>query len=336
MRSFPLSRLRRSRINSWGRDLIAETRLSADDLILPIFVQESNTLQTAIHNMPETYRYSIAGALKYLEKACALGIKACIIFPCVDSSLKDEQASYAYANNNIVCRLIREIKRNIPSLGVISDVALDPYTSHGHDGVLNSSNSIDNDKTISLLSKQALLLADAGCDILAPSDMMDGRIQGIRVALEQNQFYDVQILSYAAKYASCFYSPFRGAVGSKDNLGTADKTSYQMDIRNSREAIEETMMDIQEGADLIMVKPAMNYLDIVKVISDRFNLPVFAYQVSGEYAMLMQAVTSGILERDKAINESIIAIKRSGASCIVTYAAMEVAEYIRSSDNGCY
>jgi porphobilinogen synthase len=324
MPSFPSTRLRRNRQFNWLRDLTAETHLHASDLILPMFIIEGHNLQQPIASMPGVTRLSIDLAIEQAKRAQALGIKAIILFPVIDNGLKSEFAEESYKEDNLICRAIKAIKQQI-DIGIIADVALDPYTTNGHDGV-TTNDYVDNDATLKILAKQALAIAASGCDIIAPSDMMDGRIGHIRAALDANNFHNVGILAYAAKYASSFYGPFRDAVNSKTNLGKASKLTYQMDPRNSSEALREIALDIKEGADMIMIKPATIYLDIIAKAKDKFHLPIFAYQVSGEYAMLQSASASGFLDYDQAMLESLIAIKRAGAQTILTYAAIEVAE----------
>ena len=321
---FPLIRHRRNRKDSWIRDLVAENHLRVDDLIWPIFVVDGKNIKEEIKTLPGVYRYSIDLAVEEIKNAKQLGIKAVAIFPVTDKSLKTEDGRESYNPNNLICNSIKKIKDTVVDIGVICDVALDPYTSHGHDGVLNEvKNYVDNDQTIEILIKQALVQAEAGCDVIAPSDMMDGRILKIRQALERNNFINVNILAYSAKYASNFYGPFRDAVGSSTNLGIADKKNYQMDFRNSKEALQEIASDIKEGADIVMIKPGMPYLDIVLQASKNFNVPIFVYQVSGEYAMLKFAAEQNCFSYEKALIESLTSFKRAGASAILTYAAID-------------
>ncbi len=325
--SFPTTRLRRSRSDSWIRDMLTENHVLASDLILPVFVQEGSNNRTEIASMPGTARLSLDLLEALVEKAISLGIRAIALFPVVPAAKKSENAKEAYNHKNLVCLATQMLKKKFPEIGIICDVALDPYTIHGHDGVINNG-YVANDETVAILCKQALSLAHSGCDIIAPSDMMDGRIGEIRRALDAASFTNVKILSYAAKYASCFYGPFRDAVGSSLNLGGADKKTYQMNPANSDEALREVQMDIAEGADMVMVKPGMPYLDIIRRVRDNFNIPVFAYQVSGEYAMIKAAAQNGWLDYDKTIMESMLAFKRAGATGIFTYAACDIAEIL--------
>jgi len=325
---YPSVRLRRNRKSDWSRRLIAENNLTVNDLILPIFVTEGKNKIEIIKNMPNTYRYSIDRLTNIVSKASRLNIPLIAIFPHISNKKKDSQGTEALNENNLVCKAIRKIKKNNPNIGVMADVALDPYTNHGHDGILKKK-EILNDETIKILSNQALVQAQMGCDVIAPSDMMDGRVGAIRKCLDKNNFKNVQILSYAVKYSSNFYGPFREAIGSKKKL-IGDKKSYQMDYKNSTEALREVSLDIKEGADFVMVKPALPYLDIIKSIKDSFKIPVFAYQVSGEYSMLTNAVKNRSLHKDVII-ESLISIKRSGASAIVTYFAIDIAKKIKNN-----
>ena len=324
---FPATRLRRNRKSAWSRSLVAENSLSVSDLIWPLFVIDGNRQSEAIAAMPGVERTSIDVAVEKAEEAAKLGIPAVAIFPNTRPELRSADAREALNRNNLVCRAVRAIKQAVPDIGVICDVALDPYTSHGHDGLLVKG-EIVNDATLEVLVKQALRQAEAGCDILAPSDMMDGRIGAIRTALEAAGHTSVQIMAYSAKYASGFYGPFRDAVGSSGTL-SGDKKTYQMDPANSDEALREVELDIAEGADMVMVKPGMPYLDIIRRVRDQFNVPTFAYQVSGEYAMLMAAVERGWLDGDKVIMESLMAFKRAGASGVLTYFALDVARKLK-------
>lgn len=323
---YPIVRLRRNRRTEWLRDLTSETNLQASDLILPIFVMEGENNRTEIKTMPGVYRQTIDQVLITAQEAEKRGIKAIALFPSIDQELKSENADEAYNLDNLICRTIRSLKNANLTIGIICDVALDPYTIHGHDGILIDGD-VDNDQTIEALSNQALVLAKAGVDIVAPSDMMDGRIMAIREDLDNNGFINVNILAYAAKYNSSFYGPFRDAVGSRKD-GYLCKASYQMDFRNRTEAMREIEHDIEEGADMVMVKPGMPFLDIIHEASERFDAPIFAYQVSGEYAMLKIAAQHGALNWEKSIVESLICFKRAGASAIFTYAALEVAEIL--------
>jgi porphobilinogen synthase len=311
--------------------MVAQHRLTVNDLIWPVFVQEGKNRKNAIPSMPGIFRLSIDQLLAQAERAQELGIPALAVFPVVDEALKTLQAEESHNKDNLVCRTVRAVKKALPGMGVICDVALDPYTAHGHDGIVKG-NDVDNDATIKILCKQALNQARAGCDIVAPSDMMDGRIGMIRTCLDDAGFSHAGILAYAAKYASAFYGPFREAVGSAHNLGKADKRAYQMDPANADEALHEIALDIAEGADMVMVKPGMPYLDIIRNARERFTVPVLAYQVSGEYAMLKGAALNGWLDFDAAMMESLLACKRAGASAIFTYAALEIAEKLAAGD----
>ena len=324
---YPSLRLRRSRKDPWSRRLIQENTLSPNDFILPIFLIEGSNKRQEISSMPGVYRYTINRLSQIVDKAIKLGIPMIALFPKTQNSKKDELGTESLNENNLVCKAIQEVKKRYKNqIGIMCDVALDPYTSHGHDGLIKS-NTILNDETIEVLINQSLLQAEMGCDVLAPSDMMDGRIGKIRKALDKNKFQNVQILSYAAKYASSFYGPFRDAVGSKGSL-KGDKKTYQMDYRNSDEALREVALDIKEGADMVMVKPGMPYLDIIKSIKEKFKLPVFAYQVSGEYSLVETAITKKLINKD-AIYESLVAFKRAGANAIVSYYADRIDKIIK-------
>ena len=323
---YPSLRLRRNRKYDWSRRLVAENNLTVDDLILPIFITEGKKKIEKINSMPGVYRYSVDKVNHIVNKACKLKIPLIAIFPNTPDKKKNSLGSEALNANNLVCKTIKNIKKNNPNIGIMADVALDPYTNHGHDGVIKNK-EILNDETIQILTQQALLQAEMGCDVIAPSDMMDGRVGNIRRALDKNNFKNVQILSYAAKYSSNFYGPFRDAVGSKKKL-KGDKKSYQMDYKNSNEAFREVALDIKEGADFVMIKPGLPYLDIIKSIKENFKIPVFAYQVSGEYFMIKNAIKNKIIHKD-AIVESLMSFKRSGASAIVTYLALDVAARIK-------
>lgn len=325
---FPQSRLRRNRQEEWCRDLVAETQLSVKDLILPLFVREEKTPRK-ISAMPGIFRYSLDELPAVCQKARDLGIRAVILFPYTDPALKCEEGQEAWNSNNLICQAVGVLKSQCPDLGIMADIALDPYTSHGHDGVLREG-KVHNDDTLRVLEKMALVLARAGVDVVAPSDMMDGRIGAIRKALDQEGYENVRILAYSAKYASAFYGPFREALGSLSSLGKADKKTYQMDPANGREALREGAQDLLEGADMLMVKPGLPYLDIIYRLKEAFSLPLFAYQVSGEYSMLKAAGEKGWIDYEKALIESLIAFKRAGASAILTYAALEVAELLQS------
>ncbi len=324
---YPSLRLRRSRKDPWSRRLIQENTLSPNDFILPIFLIEGSNKRQEISSMPGVYRYTINRLSQIVDKAIKLGIPMIALFPKTQNSKKDELGTESLNENNLVCKAIQEVKKRYKNqIGIMCDVALDPYTSHGHDGLIKS-NTILNDETIEVLINQSLLQAEMGCDVLAPSDMMDGRIGKIRKALDKNKFQNVQILSYAAKYASSFYGPFRDAVGSKGSL-KGDKKTYQMDYRNSDEALREVALDIKEGADMVMVKPGMPYLDIIKSIKEKFKLPVFAYQVSGEYSLIETAIMKKIINKD-AVYESLVAFKRAGANAIVSYYADRIDKIIK-------
>ena len=324
---YPSLRLRRSRKESWSRRLIQENTLSPNDFILPIFLIEGSNKRQEISSMPGVYRYTINRLSQIVDKAIKLGIPMIALFPKTQNSKKDELGTESLNEKNLVCKAIQEVKKRYKNqIGIMCDVALDPYTSHGHDGLIKS-NTILNDETIEVLINQSLLQAEMGCDVLAPSDMMDGRIGKIRKALDKNKFQNVQILSYAAKYASSFYGPFRDAVGSKGSL-KGDKKTYQMDYRNSDEALREVALDIKEGADMVMVKPGMPYLDIIKSIKEKFKLPVFAYQVSGEYSLIETAITKKLINKD-AVYESLVAFKRAGANAIVSYYADRIDKIIK-------
>ena len=324
-RKYPLTRLRRLRTNRSIRDLVAENKLSVDDLVQPIFVKESLKDKEVIESLPEIFRHSEKSVLKEIEELVNLGIKAVAIFPVIDEDKKDEKGSEAINENNFLNNVIKKIKQNFPEILVIADVALDPYTTHGHDGVLNSDGDVDNDMTLKMLKEQALNLAKVGTDIIAPSDMMDGRIGVVRKALEEKDFKNSMILAYSAKYSSKFYGPFKEAVESEKFFGNKTKDTYQMAVANVDEALHEVALDINEGADIVMVKPGMPYLDVVRVVKDKFQMPTFVYQVSGEYAMLKAAIEKNWLSKD-VIFESLLSFKRAGADCILTYAAKEIAK----------
>ena len=325
---FPNTRLRRTRMYDWSRRLIQENNITTSDLILPLFIKEGKNVIEEIKSMPDVYKYSIDTLKKIIKEAIRYKIPAVALFPEINNNKKNEIGSEALNKNNLICNAVREIKKSFGnSIGVICDVALDPYTSHGHDGIVKK-NIVDNDETIKILIEQSLNQAEAGCDILAPSDMMDGRIGEIRKSLEKNNYKNIQLLSYAAKYASNFYGPFRNAVGSQSKL-KSDKKNYQMDFKNSKEALREIGMDINEGADMVIVKPALTYLDIISKAKQEFNIPIVAYNVSGEYSMIKNAIKNNILPED-AINEMMISFKRAGANSVITYFAMEFA---RKLDN---
>jgi porphobilinogen synthase len=324
--TFPQTRLRRNRQSQWIRDLTAQTTLSPSDLILPFFVIEGKNREEKIVQLPGVSRLSIDLIVRSAKEAAKLGIPALMLFPVIDQKLKTANGKEALNQKNLICRAIAAIKNAVPEIGVIADVALDPYTTHGHDGIIENG-KIANDATIEILCGQALVQAAAGCDIIAPSDMMDGRIGVIRDALDEQSFTDVGLMSYAAKYASNFYGPFRHAVGSATNLKLSDKKTYQMDFRNSYEAMREIALDVSEGVDMIIIKPGMPYLDVVKEASQNFKLPIISYQVSGEYAMLKLAAEKNLLDFNAAFFESLIAFKRAGASAVITYGAIEAAKF---------
>ncbi len=327
---FPAVRMRRNRKAPWARRLVAESILTTDDLIWPIFLIDRPDRRVPVEHMPGVDRVNIEEAVAEAERAMELGIPAIAPFPYVENHLRDPDGSEAVRAENLMCRAVRAIKKAVPEVGVITDVALDPYTSHGHDGLMDAQNRIVNDDTLAVLCRQALSLAEAGVDCVAPSDMMDGRVGAIRRALDTAGFADVQILSYAAKYASGFYGPFRDAIGTNATL-KGDKRTYQMDPANSDEALREVALDIAEGADMVMVKPGMPYLDIVRRVKDAFGMPTFAYQVSGEYAMLRAAAGNGWLDGDRVMMESLMAFKRAGADGILTYFAPAAAKVLRSA-----
>ena len=324
---YPALRMRRNRKTEWIRRLVSEHNLSVDDLILPLFVKEGNTKKESIKSMPEVYRYSIKDLSKIVEKACKLKIPLIALFPYTGLNKKNKQGSEALNENNLICRSIKKLKKEFKNdIGIMCDVALDPYTDNGHDGVLKNK-KVENDLTVEILVKQSILQAEIGCDIVAPSDMMDGRIGKIRKALEKKGLTDTQIVSYAVKYASNFYGPFRDAVGSK-NILKGDKKTYQMDFRNSIEAMREVSLDIKEGADIVMVKPGMPYLDIIKAVKDNFKIPIFSYQVSGEYSLIKNGINKGIINQD-AVLESLVSLKRAGSNAIVSYFSLQVANQLK-------
>jgi porphobilinogen synthase len=328
MTSYPAIRMRRLRRHDWTRRLVAENTLSPADFIWPVFVIEGDNRREAVASMPGVERLSVDLLVAAAGQAHALGIPVIALFPQTPAALKTEDGREATNPDNLVCRAVRAIKAAVPDIGLLCDVALDPYTSHGHDGVLRGGD-VHNDATVDILVQQALVQAAAGCDIIAPSDMMDGRIGAIRTALEKNGDHNTLLMAYAAKYASAFYGPFRDAVGSAKSL-VGDKRTYQMDPANGDEALREVALDLAEGADMVMVKPGMPYLDLVRRVKERFGVPTFAYQVSGEYAMLSAAFEKGWLERDRAILESLTGFKRAGASGILTYFAVEAARLLTS------
>ncbi len=333
MTGYPQIRMRRLRRHDWTRRLVAENTLSAADLIWPLFVVDGENQRQPIASMPGVERLSIDLAVKAAQEAASLGIPVIALFPNTDPKLKSDDGREAVNPGNLICRAVKAIKQKVPGIGVLCDVALDPYTTHGHDGLVRDGD-VHNDATIEVLVQQSLVQAEAGCDIIAPSDMMDGRIGAIRAALEAKAHHNVLIMAYAAKYASAFYGPFREAVGSQKvesapGLKSGDKRSYQMDPANGEEALREVALDLDEGADMVMVKPGMPYLDLVHRVKDAFGVPTFAYQVSGEYAMLSAAFEKGWLDRDRAILESLMAFKRAGASGVLTYFALEAARLLK-------
>lgn len=322
-------RLRRLRRSEWIRSLVAEHHLRVEDLIWPLFVIEGENKREKVPGLPGVERLSIDQLVKAAKEAASLGIPAIALFPVVPAAKKSDDVKEAFNSKNLVCRAITAVKKAVPNLGVIGDVALDPYTTHGHDGVLDDDGTIANDATVHLLAKQAVALAQAGCDIVAPSDMMDGRIGYIRDALDEAGHANTVILSYAAKYASAFYGPFRSAVGSAKKL-PLDKRTYQMNPANTREALREIALDVAEGADMVMVKPGLLYLDVIARVKDSCELPVFAYHVSGEYAMLKAAAAEGMLDEKAATLETLLAFKRAGADAILTYSARDVAKWLKA------
>lgn len=328
--NFPAHRPRRMRRDDWSSRLMQENHLSTDDLIYPVFLLEGTNQSQVVASMPGINRVSLDLLFNVAEECIALGIPVMALFPVIDASLKTPDGKEAFNPNGLVPNAVRELKKRFPNLGIMTDVALDPYTSHGQDGVLDEQGRILNDETTAILVQQAVAHAQAGVDIVAPSDMMDGRIGKIREALEQKSLIHTRIMAYSAKYASAFYGPFRDAVGSAQNLGKADKKTYQMDCGNTDEALREVALDINEGADMVMVKPGMPYLDIVRRVRDEFNYPTYAYQVSGEYAMLKAAAQNGWLDHDAVMMESLLAFKRAGADGILTYFALEAARLIKA------
>ena len=327
-RKYPNTRLRRLRKNSNLIDLISENNVSSNDLIQPIFIKENFKGTEEINSMPGIFRFGVDQALKEVDNILNAGVNSIAVFPIIDNDKKDSIGSEAIKKGNFISSSIKKIKDRFPEIVLIADVALDPYTDHGHDGIIED-NKVINDETIDILVNQALLLADAGADMIAPSDMMDGRIGAIRKALEKENFKDTILLSYAAKYNSKFYGPFRDAVNSASSLGRSSKSSYQMDVRNKNEAVQEVAMDINEGADIVMVKPALAYLDIIHVIKETFKIPTFAYQVSGEFSMLKHAINQKWLDNDVML-ESLLSIKRAGADAILSYAAKDVSMEINN------
>jgi porphobilinogen synthase len=320
-------RPRRNRKAEWARRLVRENVLTTDDLIWPLFLVDGHNVRSPIASMPGVERLSVDQAVRDAERAMALNIPCIALFPYTEPSLRDDQGTEAVNPDNLVCTAVRAIKKEFPELGVLCDVALDPFTSHGHDGLIEDGRIL-NDETVAVLVRQALVQAEAGCDIIAPSDMMDGRVGAIRDGLDREGYLDVQIMAYAAKYASAFYGPFRDAIGSAKTL-TGDKRTYQMDSANSDEALREVELDIAEGADMVMVKPGMPYLDVLRRVKDTFAMPTFAYQVSGEYAMISAAANNGWLDGERAMMESLLAFKRAGADGVLTYFAPQAAEKLK-------
>ena len=327
--NFPRTRMRRMRYNDFSRRLMRENRLSVDDLIYPMFVTEGTNQREPISSMPGIERFSLDLLLAQAEEIYNLGIPAIALFPVTPADKKSDDAAEAYNPDGLAQRSVRALKKAFPELGIITDVALDPFTSHGQDGLINQDGYVINDETIAVLVKQALSHAEAGADIVAPSDMMDGRIGAIRQALEAQNHINTLILAYSAKYASSFYGPFRDAVGSAGNLGKSNKYSYQMDPANSDEAMREIQLDLQEGADMVMVKPGMPYLDIIRRVKEQYGVPTFAYQVSGEYAMIKAAAMNGWLDEKQVVLESLLAFKRAGSDAILTYYAKSVAQWLQ-------
>jgi porphobilinogen synthase len=328
-RRYPSTRMRRMRSDPFSRRLMRESRLSVADLIYPMFVVEGMGVREAVPSMPGIHRLGIDQLVQQAQQAASLGIPGVVLFPFIEPGQKSTDAREAWNPDGLVQRAVRAIKKDLPELGVFTDVALDPYTSHGQDGIIDDHGYVLNDETVNALIQQSLSHAAAGADVVSPSDMMDGRIGAIRDALEQESHTNVRILAYSAKYASCFYNPFRDAVGSAANLAGGDKSSYQMDPANSEEALQEVALDLAEGADMVMIKPGLPYLDIVRRVKDRFGVPTFVYQVSGEYAMLMAAVQNGWLDERQAIMEVLTGIKRAGADAILSYFAIRAAQWLK-------
>lgn len=328
MPQYPVNRPRRTRSKAFSRRLVSENRLASDDLIYPVFVQEGTDRRSAIEALPGIDRLSIDLLVEEAAELVALGIPAIALFPVIENDKKSLDAAAAWEADGLVQRAVTAVKAAQPELGVITDVALDPYTTHGQDGIIDADGYVMNDVTVAALVKQAMSHAQAGADIVAPSDMMDGRIGAIRTALEDAEMVNTQILAYAAKYASSFYGPFRDAVGSTENLAGGDKKTYQIDPANADEALHEVQMDINEGADMVMIKPALPYLDIIRIVKDTYAYPTFAYQVSGEYAMLKAAANAGALDEKSAVMEALLSIKRAGANAILTYYAKQVAGWL--------
>jgi porphobilinogen synthase len=327
---FPQRRMRRNRRDDFSRRLVREARLAPDDLILPVFVLDGRKAVEPVSSMPGVFRRSLDELFPIVEQALTYGVPALALFPVIDGSLKTALAEEAWNENGLVPRSVRELKKRFPEMGIITDIALDPYTIHGQDGLIDENGYVVNDETLAALEKQALTHAEAGVDVVAPSDMMDGRIGRLRSALDGQRHIHVRILAYAAKYASAFYGPFRDAVGSGANLGKGDKKTYQMDPGNSDEALNEVALDLEEGADFVMVKPAMPYLDVVRRVKERFGVPTFVYQVSGEYAMFKAAGAQGWIDADACMMEALLGFRRAGADAILTYYALEAAVRLRA------
>jgi porphobilinogen synthase len=325
---YPTTRLRRNRRDPWSRKLVAENVLTAGDLIWPVFVHDEGAREP-VDSMPGVFRHSIGSLVDAAGEAASLGIPTIAVFPAVAPSLKDPEGGEAVNPDNLICRAVGALKKAVPEMGVLCDVALDPFTSHGHDGVIRDG-YVANDETVAILQQQAIVQAKAGCDIIAPSDMMDGRVGAVRQALDEAGFDRVRIMSYAAKYASCFFAPFRDAIGSATALGAADKRTYQMDPANGDEAVREIALDLQEGADMVMVKPGLPYLDVVHRVKEAFRVPTFVYQVSGEYSMIRAAAERGWLDGERAIMESLLCFKRAGADGVLTYFAVEAARRLKA------
>jgi porphobilinogen synthase len=326
---YPTTRLRRNRREAWSRKLVAENVLGVGDLIWPVFVHDEPSGRAPIPSMPGADRLSIPALVDAAGEAASLGIPTIAVFPAVDPGRKDENGTEAVNPDNLVCRAVRALKQAVPDLGVLCDVALDPFTSHGHDGVIRDG-YVANDETVAILARQAIVQAEAGCDVIAPSDMMDGRVGAVRQALDEAGYDRVRIMSYAAKYASCFFAPFRDAIGSKTALGSTDKRTYQMDPANGDEAVREVALDLQEGADMVMVKPGLPYLDVVRRVKETFRVPTFVYQVSGEYSMIRAAAERGWLDGERAMMESLLCFKRAGADGVLTYFAVEAARRLKT------
>ena len=327
---YPHKRMRRMRRDAFSRNLVRENVLTVSDLIYPVFVLEGNNREEAVSSMPGVKRQSLDKLLHQAEECVKLGIPMIALFPVIDATLKTEDAREALNPDGLLPRVVSELKKNFPQLGVMTDIALDPYTSHGQDGLIDASGYVVNDETVAVLAQQAQVHAQAGADVVAPSDMMDGRIAAVRAALDRKGCIHTRIMAYSAKYASSFYGPFRDAVGSGANLGKGNKNTYQMDPANSDEALWEVGLDLEEGADMVMVKPGMPYLDIVRRIKDEFKAPTFVYQVSGEYAMLKAAAQNGWLNEEACVLESLLAFKRAGADGILTYFALDAARWLKS------